>query len=66
MTPPSFPPKFQAQRDLEKENEKLRDKVFRLKDERRRLKRKLRKLRRAAVSNSVDAVSSRSIEHDAT
>lgn len=51
-----FPPKFKATRDLEKDNEKLQAKVWRLKEQKRRLERKVRRLKGRIASQSVDAV----------
>ena len=57
-----FPPKFKATRDLERDNEKLEAKVFRLKEEGRRLKRKIRKLKRQIAAQSTDAVGSEEVD----
>lgn len=59
----SFPPKFKAARDLEKDNEKLRAKVWRLREDKARLKRKVKKLKqRIAAPDSVDAIGGEKVD----
>lgn len=58
----TFPPKFKATKDLERDNEKLRSKVWRLREDKARLKRKVKKLKKRIAAGSIDAVASGEVD----